>query len=71
MTSSNDLAAALDWRKASYSSGNGSCVEVGQTPVGNVAVRDTTDRSGPALAIRPGAWRAFMADIRASRTVTG
>jgi len=70
MTTDNDLTAASDWRKASYSNTNGSCVEVARTPAGNVAVRDTTDRGGPALAIRPGAWRAFMADIRASRTVT-
>jgi hypothetical protein len=70
MTTDNDLSAAFDWRKASYSSTNGSCVEVARTPAGDVAVRDTTDRSGPALAIRPGAWRAFMADVRASRTVT-
>jgi hypothetical protein len=65
-----DPSAALDWRKASYSSGNGSCVEVARTPAGNVAVRDTTDRSGPALAVRPGAWRAFVADIHAGRTAT-
>jgi hypothetical protein len=69
MTTHNDLAAAFDWRKASYSSQNGSCVEVARTPAGNVAVRDTTDRSGPALAIRPGAWRSLMADIRDGRAV--
>lgn len=69
MTATHDLAAAFDWRKASYSSQNGSCVEVAQTPAGNVAVRDTTDRSGPALAVRPGAWRALMDDIRGGRTV--
>jgi hypothetical protein len=64
-----DLASAFDWRKASYSSQDGSCVEIAQTPAGNVAVRDTTDRNGPALAVRPGAWRSFMADIRAGHTV--
>ena len=69
MTSNHDLAAAFDWRKASYSNQNGSCVEIAQTPAGNVAVRDTTDRSGPALAVQPGVWRSFMADIRAGRTV--
>jgi hypothetical protein len=64
-----DLASAFDWRKTSYSSQDGSCVEVAQTPAGNVAVRDTTDRGGPALAVGPGAWRSLMADIRAGRTV--
>jgi hypothetical protein len=62
-----NLTAALDWRKASYSSGTGSCVEVGQTPVGNVAVRDTTDRSGPALGFCQGAWCVFVAGVRAGR----
>lgn len=68
MTTDNDLTAAFGWRKASYSSSNGSCVEVARTPAGNVAVRDTTDRGGPALAVRPGAWRSLIADIRAGRT---
>jgi hypothetical protein len=66
-----DLSAAFDWRKASFSNQNGSCVEVARTPAGNVAVRDTTDRSGPALAVRPEAWRAFTVGIRGGRTVTG
>jgi hypothetical protein len=69
MTTTNDLAAVFDWRKASYSSQNGSCVEVAQTAAGNVAVRDTTDRSGPALGFRPGAWQSFMTEIRDGHTV--
>ncbi len=64
-----DLASAFGWRKTTYSSGDGSCVEIAQTPAGNVAVRDTTDRNGPALAIGPGAWRSFVADIRNGRTI--
>lgn len=69
MTTYNDPSAAFGWRKATYSSTNGSCVEVAQTPAGNVAVRDTTDRNGPALALRPAAWHSLMADIRAGRAV--
>jgi hypothetical protein len=53
-----------DWRKASYSSGNGGdCVEVGQA--GNaVAVRDTKDRDGATLDVSATAWRAFSAQLK-------
>ena len=53
------------WRKASYSgNGGGSCVEVGQARRG-VLVRDTTDRTGPALAFSQQGWQAFAARIKA------
>jgi hypothetical protein len=52
------------WRKSSYSADNGgNCVEVGRAgPV--VAVRDTKDRAGAALAFGPDAWRRFAARIK-------
>ncbi len=51
------------WRKSSYSGDNGGeCVEV--AAAGDVAVRDTADRSGPALAFTADAWRTFTATIR-------
>lgn len=57
------------WRKAKISFSNGACIEVGHAgPM--VAVRDTTDRQGPALAVTPAGWRAFAADVRAGRGVT-
>ena len=37
-----------DWRKASFSNGQGSCVETASR-AGTVAVRDTTNRRGGAL----------------------
>lgn len=50
------------WRKSSYSNGQGECVEVaGGRPV---AVRDTKDREGPALAFGPAAWRAFTRRLK-------
>lgn len=67
MTPDNGLAAPSGWRKSTYSSQNGSCVEVGRTPVGHIAVRDTTDRPGLSLSIPPSAWRTFLSGIRTHR----
>ncbi|WP_410821312.1 DUF397 domain-containing protein [Micromonospora sp. 050-3] len=53
-----DLTRA-DWRTSTRSSGNGNCVEVA-TVDGQVAVRDSKDRSGPVLAFGATAWRAFV-----------
>ncbi len=54
----------IAWRKASYSTGNGgNCVEVGTAPR-VVAVRDTKDRTGPALAFSPQDWKAFTRRVK-------
>lgn len=56
----------MNWRKSSHSGGNGAeCVEVGQCP-GVVAVRDTQDRHGPALAFTADAWRRFAEQVKGS-----
>jgi hypothetical protein len=47
------------WRKSSYSGGNGDCVEVAECGDG-VAVRDSKDPAGPALAFAPSDWVAFV-----------
>ncbi|MCO8270714.1 DUF397 domain-containing protein [Actinoplanes sp. TRM 88003] len=54
------LTAAV-WKKASRSNGNGgnNCVEVAFLDQG-VAVRDSKDRSGPALMFTPAEWSAFV-----------
>ncbi|MEH0932886.1 DUF397 domain-containing protein [Micromonospora sp. NPDC007208] len=56
-----DLTRA-DWRTSTRSSGNGNCVEVA-TVDGQVAVRDSKDRSGPVLAFGAVAWRAFVLGV--------
>jgi Domain of unknown function (DUF397) len=59
-----DLSRA-EWRKASYSTGNGgNCVEVAQNLPGIVAVRDSKDPDGPALAFAPASWQALLDGIK-------
>ncbi len=54
-----------DWRKASFSNGQGSCVETA-SHAGTVAIRDTTNRGGGALMFSADAWRVFTGKIRIS-----
>jgi hypothetical protein len=59
-----DLSRA-DWRKASFSTGNGgACVEVARNLPGIVAVRDSKDPDGPALAFAPASWHALLDGIK-------
>lgn len=58
-----------NWRKASYSNGSGSCVEVADAaPV--VLVSDTQDRDSGTLAFPADTWRAFIAERKAVLTGT-
>jgi hypothetical protein len=61
--STTEFSSAV-WQKSSRSNGGGyECVEVAVVP-GRVGVRDSKDRSGPALMLPPSAWRAFMHDVQ-------
>ena len=55
----------MNWRKSSYSGGNGAeCIEVG-TDASTVLVRDTKDSgTGPVLAFGRGAWERFAAKVK-------
>ena len=55
-----DLAAAA-WRKSSRSGSNG-CVEIAFLD-GQIAVRDSKDRSGPVLTFSSTEWEAFLAAV--------
>jgi hypothetical protein len=52
------------WRTSSRSDAKRACVEVAAGP-DQVGVRDSKDRSGPALVFPSGAWRAFVRELRA------
>ena len=54
-----------NWRKTTYSSGQGGqCVEVASVP-GHVAVRDTKDNgNGPVLRITPANWSRLVKSLK-------
>ena len=53
-----------DWRKSSYSDGNGGdCVETASRD-GLILVRDTTNRDGGTLEFSAEAWQAFAATLK-------
>ena len=58
-----------NWRKTSYSSGNGgACIETASS-TGTVAVRDTKQAHMPArdvLTFTPASWRQFTAGLKNS-----
>jgi Domain of unknown function (DUF397) len=59
-----DLPGA-GWRKSSYSSNSGNCVEVAANLPGVVAVRDSKNPAGGVLVLSPTEWAAFLDGVRA------
>jgi hypothetical protein len=54
----------LTWRKSSYSSSNGQCVEVASAGPA-IAVRDSKDPNGPVLLCPRAGMAAFIAGVKA------
>jgi hypothetical protein len=65
----------IEWRKASYSSSSGNCVEVARIhgaaglalADSAVAVRDSKNPDGPKLIFPPQAWHQFAAELKSGR----
>ncbi len=59
----------IQWRKATYSSGNGgNCIEVAAVDRA-IVVRDSKNPDGPRLAFRPKTWQAFAAKVKGERSL--
>ncbi|RKS76388.1 uncharacterized protein DUF397 [Actinomadura pelletieri DSM 43383] len=64
MNSALNLIGA-SWRKSSYSGdANNTCVEVATNLPAVVAVRDSTNPTGPALLFTPATWRTFTDKLK-------
>ena len=63
----NSVQASLpgdaDWRKSSYSSPSGNCVEAA-TLTGGIALRDSRFPGGPELVFASAAWDAFLRGVK-------
>jgi hypothetical protein len=55
----------MEWRKSSYSSENGECVEFADLGNGTRAIRDSKNPTGPTLRFTTAAWAAFTTGIHA------
>lgn len=54
----------LMWRKSSYSSDDGNCVEVTKLGDGSRVVRDSKNPTGAVLIFTPAEWAAFTAGMK-------
>ncbi|GII60624.1 hypothetical protein Skr01_07090 [Sphaerisporangium krabiense] len=58
-----DLQGA-HWRKSTYSTDNGNCVEVASNLPGLIAVRDSKTPTTPALLLPPAEWSTFLTHLK-------
>ncbi len=61
-SSNGGTCVEVGWRTSSHSNGGASCVEVATAPDA-VLVRDSKDRTGPALSIPSTAWHTFLTTL--------
>ena len=59
-----DLLPVANWRKSRASNPSGSCVEIAELPGGTIAVRNSRDKSGPALVYPRAELAAFLRSVK-------
>jgi hypothetical protein len=60
------IVTGTSWRKSSFSTYNGNCIEVGDLDSEIVGVRDTKHHGkGPVLAFPQNEWSAFLSSVKA------
>lgn len=65
MTAFPELHAA--WRKSSYSTNGGNCVEVAPLVDGRIAIRDSKDPHGPVIVFDRVTFTSFTEAIKGDR----
>jgi hypothetical protein len=66
-----DVAPESAWFKSSYSNDTGgSCVEIANL-TSQVGIRDSKDKTGPALVVPATAWSSLVALVRSGATDFG
>jgi len=60
-------AERFHWRKSSFSSAQGQCVEVAGNLAHVVGIRDSMNPSGPVHVVSRRTWRAFVRAIASER----
>jgi Domain of unknown function (DUF397) len=56
----------INWRKSSFSTYNGNCIEVGNLDREMIGVRDTKHHGkGPVLSFAQNEWSAFLGSVKA------
>ncbi|WP_329465134.1 DUF397 domain-containing protein [Streptomyces sp. NBC_01431] len=57
---------AFDFRKSSYSSSGGECIEVALNIPDTVAIQDSKSPGGATLRLTPAAWATFIGGVTGS-----
>jgi hypothetical protein len=61
------VGSAVNWRKSSFSSYNGNCVEAADLAGARIGIRDSQNAHGEILDVTPTAWHAFIGSIRSGQ----